>query len=214
MPRLNEHNYVGLMAEPPSSTYGSKGLRTTIIPLKQGKLYGSFFISSYWKFPEGVYGLQTGISYAQSGDPNHLFMAPAPPYPKTEVISKDPPMVLGVPHTYSIELVTGTLWDGKIDGQTVKRYDMKVDQLDSPITVWGECIGHVSGLKPIVFNPALEYLVDGAWTPVASAKSRVALASPNFKWGIEGMIQNSTLQRNHVRIASSIGVTNNFTQLW
>ena len=120
-----------------------------------------------------------------------------------------PPMVAGTLSTFAIVNVAGTnLWQVITDGILTNEFDMGADFARSgQINIEQAPSTRPERFATVEFNPALEFLIDGIWTPPTSLQ----VGYPDF--GVEGPRQNPLLPPNTVRMGSAIPLQPRYTEL-
>ena len=120
------------------------------------------------------------------------------------------PISVGV-HAFSMYLQNGTNWAYAVDGNVFGSFSMgsSASSPSYPIYVMAEEQGNNTFYFPTVsFAPALQVMRAGSWTPVEAAYSY------GGAWGVEGHLQNDSLQQNQLLVGGNLSALSPSSRLW
>ena len=124
-------------------------------------------------------------------------------------VINNPVLMFGQRQSFAIYKVGGNIWRTQVDGIDCFEIDFGSDLIGYNPVLYTEMYASRAGRFPnINFYPAIE-LYNGTWQGAASGA-----VSACYEWGLEGSIQNTSLQMNEVNIGSSYNQLNAGPVLW
>lgn len=186
-----------------------QGVRTTCDVVKfKGADKKSVSITMYL---DNGYFIQTGYhtSFGSTLPFTQVWLNGGQPGAQVTLLAS-PTLSFGQKQSFSIYNVLGTTkWRTTIDGVDCLEIELFTQHGDSPVlyTEMGP-VSKPSRFPTLNFYPAIETYVNGVWQSYPSGHVT------SSTWGIEGLLQNSSLQPNELNIGSAINFIPSGSLLW